>query len=490
MLNSTPLRTPTSFGLFQDCGRNSSAEAKRLATLRQLIWLYFALLIAEGALRKWILPSLTAPLLVVRDPVVLLIYVQAVRCRRFPINGPMVVYFMLLVSFILLGLFQMLGGIGGGLLVAIYGLRTNFLHLPLIFVIPKVFSYGDVVKVGRWVLMLSVPMAGLMIWQFRSPPDSWINAATIGGGQQISFALGKIRPAGTFSFITGVAHFFVLATAFLIDGLARPRSSYSRWLIAAALLSVIVAQPVSGSRVLVLGCALEAVAAVVFAALNWGRAQRILAIAALIFVMFAALSLTSFFRDAVTVFMVRWNIASEGNAGVSIGARILAGFADSFGLLSEAGLFGKGLGLGTNGASALMTGTLQFLLAETEWSRVILEAGSILGFSFLAYRVWLAGDIAVRAAAAAKQQYLLAWLLAWDACRSLVSEQLSQPTNLGFMVFVSGLCLAAMPAGRRVLAADLAERAEQSLRRALRGHRATGWSEPVPGRTFQIPDRS
>jgi hypothetical protein len=97
-----------------------------------------------------------------------------------------------------------------------------------------------------------------------------------------------------------------------------------------------------------------------------------------------------------------------------------------------------------------MIGTVRFLLAESEWSRIILEAGTILGFSFVAYRIWIAGDIALRAAAAAKQQHLLAWLLAWDACRNLITEQFSQPTNLGFVVFVSGLCLAAIPAARAV----------------------------------------
>jgi hypothetical protein len=39
--------------------------------LRQLLWLYFWLLIFEGALRKWLLPGLSTPLLLVRDPVAL-----------------------------------------------------------------------------------------------------------------------------------------------------------------------------------------------------------------------------------------------------------------------------------------------------------------------------------------------------------------------------------------------------------------------------------
>jgi hypothetical protein len=109
---------------------------------------------------------------------------------------------------------------------------------------------------------------------------------------------------------------------------------------------------------------------------------------------------------------------------------------------------GKGLGMGTSAGSKLMTGAPQFLLAENEWPRVVLESGAVLGFSFLAYRVWVAGSIALGAAAAARRQQLLAWLLAWHAVPSLVTEQLSQPTNLGFMILVSGLCLAAMPRNR------------------------------------------
>ena len=455
MLNAQ-VRTQPSFGWVRDETGNGAEHQVML--VRRMIWVYFFLLIGEGALRKWALPSLSAPLLVVRDPLVLLIYVQALRCRRFPFSGPMVAYWLLLGSFILLSVLQIVAGIGGGPVVAAYGLRTNFLHLPLIFVIPQVFSQEDVIKVGRWVLALSIPMAGLMIWQFMSPPDSWINNATMADAQQISFALGKIRPAGTFSFATGAAHFFVLATAFLIYGLAQPRAGYSRWLLGASLFSVLVLQPVSGSRLLVLGCALVVVAAILFAFLAKGGSSRPLVVALLICIALSVLSLTSFFREAMTVFMTRWSDASGGGANDSLIGRILGSFLDPFVLMYRVGPFGQGIGVGTNAASALMTGAVQFLLAEGEWSRVIMEAGPLLGFSFLAYRTWLVGDMAVRAIAAARRQNLLAWLLAWDACRSLLNEQLSQPTNLGFMVLVSGLCFAAMPAGRTGLAPQLTPR--------------------------------
>ncbi len=442
------LDTMPSPGYFPGSAGQASATEQHANALKRMIWLYFWLLIFEGALRKWV-PPLSAPLLVVRDPLVLLIYFQAARSRNFPINGAVLGYFFLAISFTLLAVVQIMTDIGGGPLVAAYGLRTNFLHLPLIFVIPRVFSYLDVVKLGKWVLLLSIPMAGLMALQFLSPPESWINAATMSDVKQIDFVMGKIRPAGLFSFATGTAHFFVLTTAFLIYGLAENAAPYSRWLIWAALFSVAIVQPVSGSRTLVLGCALEVVAVLAFGILNPHRANRIVAMAFLICAATAALSLSDFFREAVAAFMTRWDEASQATGGIKEGLvwRFFGAFLEPFALLPEAGIIGRGLGVGTGAGSVLMTGAPQFLLAENEWARVVLESGPLLGFSFLAYRVWVAGTIAVQALENASRQQLLPWLLAWYACRSLVTEGISQPTNLGFMVMASGLCLASMRCG-------------------------------------------
>jgi hypothetical protein len=427
-----------------EAGAWDTSESPLLRTLRRLIWLYFWLLIFEGAMRKWLVPSLSAPLLVVRDPVVLLIYLQALRCRRFPMNGSILVGGILVAGFILMALAQILAGVGGGPIVAVYGLRTDFLHLPLIFVIPRVFSYFDVIKLGKWVLLLSIPMTILMVMQYQAPAGSWLNAATKADAQQLSYVLGKVRPAGTFSFITGAAHFFGIATAFLLFGLSQSKV-FPRWLLAASLLSVAVVQPVSGSRTLVLGCGLVFVAAVLFGLFHPNRSMRTLMIAALLTVSIGALSFTSFFREAIDTFMLRWDSASGSTGGVQHGiiGRFFSEFAEPFEYLPQAGLIGKGLGMGTNAASALLTGALVFLLVEGEWGRVVLEVGPFLGFAYLGYRVWLGASIALKAVQGAKQGQLLPWLLAMVACRSVIMEQLSQPTNLGFTVLVCGLCLAA-----------------------------------------------
>lgn len=422
------------------------AKDRDLRTLKRFIWIYFWLLIFEGALRKWFLPFLSAPLLIIRDPLAVLIYLQAIRCRRFPSNGLMMACFALTAGFILLAIVQIMSGVGGGILVAAYGLRTDFLHLPLMFIIPAAFTYVDVVKLGKWVLVVSVAMAALMIVQYSSSPSAWVNAATKVDAQQLAFVGEKIRPPGTFSFITGAGHFFVLATAFLLYGFGERVRVYSPLLLGGALLAVAAVQPVSGSRTLVLSCALVFLGAIAFGVLNPSRAPRILIITTLLFAVALALTLSSTFREAVGSFVMRWDQAnaSAGGAREGLLVRFTGWFTEPFSHLNEAGIIGKGLGMGTNAGSAIMTGALVILLAESEWTRVVLEVGPVLGFLYLAYRIWVGGLIALHAWRAARQQQLLPWLLAFAACLAVVSEPLSQPTNLGFMVFTAGLCLASI----------------------------------------------
>ena len=64
-----------------------SAHDKTLRNIQRLIFLYFWLLIFEGSFRKWVLPQLSDVLLIIRDPVVIVIYLLAFRARVFPRNG-------------------------------------------------------------------------------------------------------------------------------------------------------------------------------------------------------------------------------------------------------------------------------------------------------------------------------------------------------------------------------------------------------------------
>ena len=168
--------------------------------VKRLIWLYVILLIFEGALRKWVLPSLANPLLIVRDPVVIAIYVAALMSGRFPFS-----LFLLAVA-ILAGC-SVVASLAAGqdnLLVMLYGLRIDFGHLPLIWVMAAVLDRRDVEQLGSFLLLTALPMTAVMVLQFRSPMGAFINRG-VGDdeGGQIYGALGRIRPPGFFSVITG-----------------------------------------------------------------------------------------------------------------------------------------------------------------------------------------------------------------------------------------------------------------------------------------------
>jgi hypothetical protein len=85
-----------------------------------------------------------------------------------------------------------------------------------------------------------------------------------------------------------------------------------------------------------------------------------------------------------------------------------------------------------------------FLLTEDEWSRVFLESGPILGVGYILWRCILAVRIGWLCLRSVSLGNLLPMLLFSSAFLPMISGQFGQPTILGFVVFVTGLALAAL----------------------------------------------
>jgi hypothetical protein len=62
----------------------SATNQRLIKYLGRAIWFYFFFLIFEGVFRKWLLPQFSDVLLIVRDPVVIVIYILAIKARVFP----------------------------------------------------------------------------------------------------------------------------------------------------------------------------------------------------------------------------------------------------------------------------------------------------------------------------------------------------------------------------------------------------------------------
>ncbi len=426
--------------------RQEATSAKKYRAIRLGLFAYFWLLILEGALRKWFLPGLATPLLILRDPLALGLLLMAVRRGVFPRSG-------FVTSLLLLGTVSFVTAVllgHGNPIVAAYGARTLLVHLPLMFLMGRVMGQRDVVRIGKWTLLIAVPMAVLIVLQFYSPQSAWVNRG-VGGdeaGSGFSGALGYFRPSGTFSFTNGTTLFFSLCGAYLGYFWIKSKQIDSRLLVAATA-AFLVAIPFSISRALLFQAVLCAGFALVLASMRAEYSRRLPLLAAAIAVAFAALAMTPFFEKGVEVMTARFTSASKSEGGLAgtLGERFLGGMAAAVTeKTDDSGVFGVGIGLGTNVGAKLTTGGKAFLVAEDEWQRTVGELGPILGLGVIALRVLLAFGLLSKAYRKATMGDPLPWMLMSFGFLQLLNGGTAQPTALGFVTVTGGLVLASLNA--------------------------------------------
>jgi len=411
--------------------------------LKGMIWLYLVLLIFEGALRKWILPGLSTELLIVRDPVVIVIYLLAMSCKRFPINAFIMVDVFLAIGCAIGGLFSP----DSNFLVTIIGLRCYFLHLPLIFVMEKTLDRDDVFRMGKLILWVSLPITVLLVDQFYSPQTAWVNL-DVGGnvGLGMSGALGHFRPSATFSFTTGVSEFYPVVLAMLL-GFLISRKKLSLVLTIAAGLCVLIAIPFSISRTNFLTCAIVLVVAL----LSLLVLPKPPMLVARVLVIAGALALIvpwlGFLGDGMKVFKERWTMSTgedvEGFQKNIVDRAMGDVLVPSDYFLDNDSIMGEGVGYGTNMAQAYMTGKRNFVLGESEWPRALLEMGPVLGAIFICLRVALSARMLIFSLLALRRENVLPILICVDGFLLILNSQWGQPTTLGFAMFTAGLTFAA-----------------------------------------------
>jgi len=404
-----------------------------MKTLKRLVWLYFWLVLGEGALRKWLLPELDTALLLIRDPLVLLCYLQALRIGVFPWNAQLGLGVILVL---LTGAAGLMAGAPAAVLA--FGMRTSFLHLPLIYLIPRILDRDDVLKMGRFLLYTTPFMAVLFVYQFASPQESWINKGAFGTHYD------SVRPSGTFPFVTGTALYLSFASAYIAYGFLQ-KGRLPLWLLLTATPSVLASLAVSGSRLAVTAVAvvgLCAVGAVVVRGKGFGG---VAAAGGIICLAMVVLGNMHFFQEGRDQLNRRFEDASpdQNSDTAFITSRVSGDTELAIRLLGTVPLLGHGTGLGTSVGSQLTIGERVFLGAEGEWGRLIWESGPILGIGLILYRTWLAFGIGLTSFKALRRGEFLGILLFGACAFNLVQGQWGVTNVQGFACLEAGLALAA-----------------------------------------------
>lgn len=417
-------------------------ESRDVRWIKWGIWLYFFLLIFEGSLRKWVLPGLSTPLLVVRDPVALLVLLLALKRNLIPWN-------LYVVSMVVLGALATITAVTlghGVLFVAAFGARPLLIHVPFAFLIGRVFNRQDVIRVGVLTLWITIPMTALVFLQFYSPQSAWVNRG-VGGdmeGAGFSGAMGYMRPPGTFSFITGMASFYGLASAYAFYFWLN-LGKVNRWLLWSATAAILLAIPLSISRTLMFQVGLSIVFFVAVAIGHKKYLPKIMIASIAIGVLVFLASLTPVFQTATTVMASRFNTASKhegGLQGTLVDRFLLGGLAYAIVNAEQTSLFGAGIGLGTNVGAKYTTGKFNFLIAEGEWGRIVGEMGPILGLLLIFLRAGMAFQYLTLAIRKLFKGDSLPWMLMSFGFITILQGGWAQPANLGFYTMITGLVLA------------------------------------------------
>ncbi|MBW8683656.1 hypothetical protein K1Y79_04860 [Chitinophaga sp. B61] len=425
----------------QITARNSQ---KLMLRLQQGVWLYLLLLLFEGALRKWFLTPLATPLLIIRDPVAIWLIAMCWQKKLFQPS-----YSLPLMTIIgVLGLIFAVTIGHGNPFVAIFGARILLIHFPMIFVVEALFTRKDVIKIGKFLLMVAIPMMVLISLQFYSPQSAWVNRG-VGGdeaGAGFSGAMGYFRPPGTFSFTNGTTLFFSLVGPYVLYFWLNPEN-IKKWVLIGATMALLVAIPLSISRALLFQTLIAVMFCMFAGSSNPKYAGKLFGALGGLVVLVLILSQTSIVGGAIEVFLARFDSANESEGGMEgvFVDRFLGGLLGAFTTTSALPLWGYGIGMGTNVGSMLLTGGVTFLIAEGEWGRTIGELGPILGLGVVFIRIAMSFNLAFLSFNRLRREGdMLAWMLVSDCFLLLAQGQWGQPTALGFSVFVAGLVLASL----------------------------------------------
>ncbi len=441
----TALTTSNSFPSATLSEKSSAKVIKHDPNLiiKQGIWVYFILLIIEGGLRKWFLPALATPLLIIRDPVAIwLIYIT---WRRGLLKPNIYLYGMIIIGIISIFTALLLGH--GNPLVALFGARILLFHFPIIFVIGNIFTREDLIKIGKATLWMSIPMTILIALQFYSPQSAWVNRG-VGGdmaGAGYSGASGFFRPPATFSFTTGTTMFYSFLAPFIFYFWLYPKN-INRIILVGSTIGLFAAIPLSISRGLFFQIGVTAFFTMIATFRKPEYIGKLVVAIIGIILTFLILSQTSFFSTATLAFTSRFTDASVSEGGLkgTLVDRYLGGLIGSIAGSGDEPYFGYGIGMGTNVGSQLLTGGRTFLIAEGEWGRVVGELGPLMGLSVIFLRLGFTFKLLVGSYKKLALGDLLPWLLLSYALLDVAQGGWAQPTSLGFCIVIGGLTLASV----------------------------------------------
>jgi hypothetical protein len=354
--------------------------------------------VVEGAIRKWFMPSASDLVFFYKDILMLATMAGYFKKRN---KTPLAIKSQLKTVSFILGVFTLyaLGSMGlpGGPhpVIGLLGFKAYCFYIPLAFLTPRAFpDKEELLRFLKWYLLLVLPVAVIGVMQFlESNPQSTLNRyavadETTGRGNIAVFSTAAevyyVRITSTFSYITGLTVYLPVMFAMLLALTSlTAKQNVSRtikWLFYGAIGATVILAFMSGSRSCVLGMVVIALVFFFFTAQKntFRRLQQAAIVGVILY-----FALTTLFPQAYDAFYNRtFGSQDRVNEGWE---RVISVLDLPVTESAYAGLLGYGIGLTQNSVPAIMK---RFNIPddnpipigyEGEPGRVMLELG-VAGF--------------------------------------------------------------------------------------------------------------
>jgi len=286
-------------------------------------------------------------------------------------------------------------------------------------------------------------MTILVFLQYTSPKDAWINIGVGGEGSSTFGGVGHFfRPAGTFSFISGLVAFQgvvgLFLSWFLFDVHARVKSGFPFWLLLITLGGYIALVPLSLSRTNVFQSAF-----IFFVgALPALKKQKFMSNFFLLLAVCVVLYLVyNRFTESFDTLFLRFDEASNVEGNViqgTLGNRLLGSLLQIFEV--ETPFFGYGIGTATAIAISKYGYPLVYW-QDAELPRQVYESGLVLGLVYILLRVLMAAKLMTKSIGQGLKKNSGAYFFLPCVVFFLVFGQWGNSTILGFAILTVGVLL-------------------------------------------------
>ncbi len=346
---------------------------------RRLVKIALVLVIFEGAVRKWLLPSLSQFVYFGKDFILVIAYMKYFASRE-PKYDRVALDSLLLFLIVANSLFIMVQACNfslGSPIVGLIGVRNYLVFLPLIFIVKELFrSQEELANYIKMYLVLVIPVVALAILQHFSPADSPLNMYVSEEDAAKALVGTRVRTTGTFSYIAGFASYLqtmaALAIPMLVLQLDRSWHNILRGILVAIVTGIIF----SGSRTPVLSVILFVLAYFVCNKVlrKMGLYKKFIIpglVMAMVLLQFLAGSLES--------------LIQRFSNDQHLGMRVLASITTPFDYILHSGFWGYGAGATYQAVGriremfGLPSGEQIPVFFESEPERIMLELGP-LGF--------------------------------------------------------------------------------------------------------------